>query len=186
MMPARKSPHSTAARLTTLLSVATAFATTAPAQEDEKVYPEGYSDTPKLPNSQWKVHDIDRPRPVVVTPGKTASDAPSDATVLFAGSDLSAWHGENETEDAEGKKQRTADKDAPARWKVEDGKLESPAAVTILHNGLLVQNHFELLGATTHREVATYSPHPDKAPIRLQDHNDKQPVRYRNIWVRPL
>jgi len=65
-----------------------------------------------------------------------------------------------------------------------DGKLESPAYVTIFHNGVLVQNHVALLGATGHRSLAAYSPHAAKGPLNLQDHND--PVRFRNIWVRPL
>jgi hypothetical protein len=56
--------------------------------------------------------------------------------------------------------------------------------VTVLHNGVLVQDHFELWGATTHAAVAQYRPHADALPLKLQDHG--QPVRYRNIWVREL
>jgi len=55
----------------------------------------GYDDTPRLPDSDYRVHDPDRPHPVSVDPGGTSSatDAtpPADATVLFDGSDLSAW-----------------------------------------------------------------------------------------------
>jgi hypothetical protein len=65
-----------------------------------------------------------------------------------------------------------------------DGKLERPAYVTLFHNGVAVQNHTELIGATQHRAVGTYTPHGEKGPIKLQDHGD--PVRFRNIWVRPL
>jgi hypothetical protein len=45
----------------------------------EKPSPIGYSDTPVIPGTQWKVHDIDRPRPVAVAPGKENAAAPSDA-----------------------------------------------------------------------------------------------------------
>ncbi len=54
----------------------------------------GYTDTPMLPSGKWHVHDPDRPRPVVVTPGATFSDgakAPGDAIVLFDGTDFSKW-----------------------------------------------------------------------------------------------
>jgi hypothetical protein len=51
----------------------------------------GYDDTPFLPNSQWRVHDVKRPQPVKVEPGEKASDAPADAVVLFNGKDVSEW-----------------------------------------------------------------------------------------------
>ena len=63
-------------------------------------------------------------------------------------------------------------------------KLEKPAYVTIIHNGIIVQNHTELTGETPHRQVGTYKPHGPKGPIKLQDHGD--PVRFRNIWIREL
>src|SRR5580658_6923965 len=59
--------------------------------------PVGYTDTPMLPSGKWHVHDPDRPRPAVVTSGATFSQgaaAPSDAIVLFDGTDLSKWDGE--------------------------------------------------------------------------------------------
>jgi len=65
-----------------------------------------------------------------------------------------------------------------------DGSLTSPAAVTVLHNGVLVQNHFELLGDTPYNRAPRYEPHPEKLPIRLQDHGN--PVRFRNVWVREI
>ncbi len=65
-----------------------------------------------------------------------------------------------------------------------DGALVSPAYVTVFHNGVLVQNHRALLGPTTHKQLAAYKPHAAKGPIHLQDHRD--PVRYRNIWIRNL
>jgi hypothetical protein len=61
-------------------------------------------------------------------------------------------------------------------------ELASPARVTVLHNGVVVQDDVELIGATTHREVGEYSPHPPEAPLRLQDHGDE--VRFRNVWYR--
>ena len=63
-----------------------------------------------------------------------------------------------------------------------DGKVTKPAAVTVLHNGIVVHNHFELQGSTSYIEAAKYSAHPDKLPIHIQDHGN--PVRYRNIWIR--
>src|SRR6266849_371328 len=53
--------------------------------------PVGYSDTPVLPGQKWRVHDIDRPRPPVVTPGAAPGSPPSDAIVLFDGKDVSKW-----------------------------------------------------------------------------------------------
>jgi hypothetical protein len=82
----------------------------------------------------------------------------------------------------------------PGEWQVydiiftaprfKDGKLESPAFITALHNGVLVHNHTAYLGASGHRSLAKYSPHGPKGPIKLQDHGD--PIRFRNIWVRPI
>jgi 3-keto-disaccharide hydrolase len=66
----------------------------------------------------------------------------------------------------------------------EDGRLTEPARLTLLHNGVVVHAGREYIGATTHRQVAKYSPHPPKGPLSLQDHGN--PVRYRNIWVREL
>ncbi len=65
-----------------------------------------------------------------------------------------------------------------------DGKLESPAYITVFHNGVLVQNHSEILGASGHKILAKYAPHGPKGPIKLQDHGNT--TRYRNIWVRSL
>ncbi len=65
-----------------------------------------------------------------------------------------------------------------------DGSLETPAYVTMLHNGVLVHDHRPVIGAMAYRAVGRYKPHGPKGPILLQDHGN--PVRYRNIWVREL
>jgi hypothetical protein len=69
------------------------------------------------------------------------------------------------------------------------GKLESPAWVTVLFNGVMVQAHTMLLGptATEHGAVAHYVPHPPELPLALQDHgNVESRDSFRNIWVRRL
>jgi len=55
--------------------------------------PIGYDDTPMQPDGRWKVHDIKRPRPKVVTPGPLGSfEPPADAIVLLGkGNDVSQW-----------------------------------------------------------------------------------------------
>ncbi|HYW80064.1 MAG TPA: DUF1080 domain-containing protein [Thermoguttaceae bacterium] len=73
-------------------------------------------------------------------------------------------------------------------WKTpqfdDEGKLVSPAIITVLQNGVLIQNHFELLGDTPYNRPPEYKAHPDKGPISLQYHGN--PVRFRNIWVREV
>lgn len=64
------------------------------------------------------------------------------------------------------------------------GKVVKPATFTVLHNGVLVQDHFEILGTTYNDQDPHYDQHADKLPISLQDHGN--PVRYRNIWLREL
>jgi hypothetical protein len=76
----------------------------------------GYKDTPMLPGGKWHVHDGDRPMPPVISPGTSSTQEapgkpPSDAIVLFDGTDLSKWHGKG------GK---------PAAWKVEGGVMTIP------------------------------------------------------------
>jgi hypothetical protein len=244
---------------------------------------EGYKDTPIIPGTPWHVHDSDRPRPPVVTPGATFSQLappPSDATVLFDGKDLSKWtnpkgeaaqwkvadgycesvrgtgmirtkdrftdfqlHLEFATpENVQGSSQGRgnsgvmingmyevqildsynnptyADGQAgaiygqqpplvnaskpPGQWQTYDIIFESPrwneageltkkAAVTVLHNGVVLHHHREFIGRTDgigglpHKSLGTYgTPHPPAVFIELQDHNN--PVRFRNIWVREM
>jgi Domain of Unknown Function (DUF1080) len=243
----------------------------------------GYTDTPIIPGTKWHVHDSERPRPPIVTPGATFSHlapAPSDAVVLFDGKDVSKWSDRNGAdakwilkdgalESVRGTGMiRTRDKftdfqlhlefatpanvqsnsqgrgnsgvmingmyevqildsydnltyadgqaaalygqhpplvnasKPPGEWQTYEIVFESPrwdaagelvkkAAVTVIHNGVVVQNHQEYFGHTDgidgvpHKSLGTYStPHPPAVFIELQDHNN--PVRFRNIWIREL
>jgi hypothetical protein len=79
-------------------------------QDQSKV---GFKDTPMLPGGKWHVHDGDRPFPPVITPGTCGTQdqpgaAPSDATILFDGKDLSHWRGS---------------RGGPARWTIEEGAM---------------------------------------------------------------
>jgi len=68
-----------------------------------------------------------------------------------------------------------------------DGNVARKATFTVFHNGVLIQDHVELVGGTgwiNAHAVTDYKPHGDKGPIQLQDHGN--PVWYRNIWVREL
>jgi hypothetical protein len=68
----------------------------------------------------------------------------------------------------------------------QNGTLASLARVTVIHNGVLVQNNTTLLGDTPYIGLPSYRKH-GPAPIKLQAHGDKsEPISYRNIWVRPL
>lgn len=84
---------------------------------------------------------------------------------------------------------------APGEWQTYDiifmapifnekGAVIRPASVTVLHNGVLVQNHSVLRGHTPYKGLPAYTKHADKLPIMLQDHGN--PVSYRNIWIREL
>lgn len=234
----------------------------------------GYTDTPKLPGSGFRVHDAARKPPPVVDPGpapQQPAPVPADAIVLFDGKDLSAWTGNrgkaewlveggamqvNGTGDIQTKAEfgdfqlhvewqspaqvrgesqgrgnsgvflsgryevqvldsydnpTYADGQAaamygqfpplvnacrkPGEWQSYDivfvaprfddqGKLLSPARVTVFHNGILVHHDRAYLGQTAHRSLPAYKAHGPKGPIRLQDHGD--PVRFRNVWLREL
>ena len=243
-----------------------------PAQKDHTL---GYDNTPYLPGGKWRVHDVSRPRPQVVTPGKEDRLPPSDAIVLFDGKDLSHWttnvkgqatepkwkveDGHMEVVETaggittkesfgdiqlhvewaspakvEGTSQNRgnsgillmglyevqvldsfenptyADGQAaaiygqtppmvnasrkPGEWQAyeiffeaprfEGAKLVKPAYVTVMQNGVLVQNHRELIGRTPHAQLGLYVAHAAELPLELQNHHTK--VQYRNIWVRRL
>ena len=64
------------------------------------------------------------------------------------------------------------------------GKVITPARMTVLHNGVLVQQNVALLGPTSHQVRAPYEAHADRLPLSLQDHG--QAVRFRNIWIRAI
>lgn len=218
-----------------------------------------------LATAQEYLSGIEWKKPPIVKPGQSDADPPSDAVVLFDGSDLSQWKGgenwsvkdslmvvgkgtltskeefgdcqlhiewsapkppsgsgqgrgnsgvfmmgryelqvldsyENETY-ADGQagaiyKQTPPAVNAtrpPGQWNTydifwtaprfdEDGELRSPASITVVHNGVLILNHFELLGDTPYNRPPKYTAHSATGPITLQDHGD--PVRFRNIWVR--
>lgn len=85
----------------------------------------------------------------------------------------------------------------PGEWQVydviwtaprfnKDGSLQSPARVTALLNGVLVENNVSLKGRTEYIGQPSYTAH-GPAPIKLQAHGDpSEPVSFRNIWIRPL
>ncbi|MEY3188635.1 MAG: hypothetical protein RIT41_1170 [Bacteroidota bacterium] len=69
----------------------------------------------------------------------------------------------------------------------ENGDLESPARVTVIHNGVLIQNNVTILGTTDWVRKPVYKKHAAKLPLMLQDHGDDgNPISYRNIWIRNL
>lgn len=227
---------------------------------------------------RWKIHDMSRPRPAVIDPGITSTQAqpnqlPSDAIILFDGKELSQWrstegqaakwvvkdgymeaapgsgairtlrnfgdcqlHIEWATPlPAEGKGQERgnsgvflmgkyevqlldsyqnhtyADGQAaaiygqhpplvnacrpPGEWQTYDiifhkprfdsnKQLIRPARITVLHNGVLVQDNVKILGPTSWTQRLPYVAHREKLPLSLQDHGN--PIRFRNIWLREL
>ena len=220
-----------------------------------------------------KLSEYYEPVPPVITPGKSASDAPSDAIVLFDGKDFSKWKADKGTDikwtvadgamtvaggtggistkdgygdcqlhiewrtpavvkgDGQGRgnsgiflmgkyelqvldnynnktyvngqagsiyKQLVPLANAcrpPGEWQTYDviftaprfypnGTLKSQARITVIHNGVLVQNNAALWGSTEYIGSPEYRKHGEKEPISLQDHGN--PVSYRNIWIREL
>ena len=78
----------------------------------------GYDDSPFIPGQPWRVHDISRPHPPLVTPAGPPMPVPppSDAIVLFDGKDLSQW-----VQQGKGRGAQSYD---PPRWTVADGYTE--------------------------------------------------------------
>ena len=91
----------------------------------------------------------------------------------------------------------------PGEWQTYDISFESPrwneqkelvkkAVITVLHNGVVVQNHYEFTGVTDGvtrevpwRTLSKYvAPHAPEVFVELQYHNN--PLRFRNVWVRKL
>ncbi len=104
--------YALAASLIAILAAASIVA------DDSKQYPTGYTDTPFLPGDRWRVHDDARPRPRIVEPGTAstpdkAGAPPSDAIVLFDGTDLSQWV-----------QRGRGGKILDPVWKVENGYME--------------------------------------------------------------
>ena len=84
---------------------------------------------------------------------------------------------------------------APGEWQTydviftaprfyENGLVKSQATITVLHNGVMVQNNATIWGSTQYIGISNYEKHAEKESIRLQDHGN--PVSYRNIWIREL
>ena len=86
----------------------------------------------------------------------------------------------------------------PGQWQTMDiifnapktddsGAVIEPARMTVLVNGVVVQNNTRLLGPTYHKKASTYDGFTVKeSPIYFQAHPSNPPLRYRNIWVRPI
>lgn len=82
---------------------------------------------------------------------------------------------------------------APGEWQTYDviyrapkfsgDELVTPARITVLLNGVLIQDHTEIKGTTEYVGAPKIIPH-GKGPLKLQDHGN--PVSFRNIWVREL
>ncbi|MGL6269708.1 MAG: 3-keto-disaccharide hydrolase [Chitinophagaceae bacterium] len=220
-----------------------------------------------------KLSEYYNPEAPVITPGKTAHDAPSDAIILFDGKSFSNWEGDKNQPigwtmengamvvkggsggiktkrgfgdcqmhiefrtpaevkgDGQGRgnsgiflmgkyelqvldnynnktyvngqagsmyKQLPPMVNAcrpPGEWQTydiiftaprfyDDGRLKSQARITVIHNGVLVQNNTTIWGSTEYIGSPVYKKHSDKEPIFLQDHGN--PTAFRNIWIREL
>jgi hypothetical protein len=67
-----------------------------------------------------------------------------------------------------------------------DSTVFSPARITVIHNGVLVQNNTIIQGPTEYIGIPKYK-YYERGPIKLQDHGDpSEPISFRNIWIREL
>jgi hypothetical protein len=83
---------------------------------------------------------------------------------------------------------------APGEWQIydiifrrpifKDGKMLDGGKMTVMENGVVVQDSTPIEGGGGHMARSHDHPFPEKGPLKLQDHGN--PVRYRNIWYRPL
>tara|TARA_R110000850_G_scaffold216951_10_gene342427 strand:- start:98 stop:967 length:870 start_codon:yes stop_codon:yes gene_type:complete len=108
---------------------------------EPKAHPTGYTDTPFLPGGKWRVHDDSRPRPEIVTPGESPSQPPSDAIVLFDGTNLDEW-----VMDKAG---------SPGDWTLRDGYMEVPPKDQTVGGSLTTKREFD--NFQLHIEFATPS-----------------------------
>ena len=65
-----------------------------------------------------------------------------------------------------------------------NGDVVKPGTVTLIQNGVLMLNHFELEGPTSYTAAPKYVPHAETGPISLQFHGDA--VKFRNMWLREI
>jgi hypothetical protein len=83
----------------------------------------------------------------------------------------------------------------PGEWQTYDIVFEAPKwddkgemikkpYVTVIYNGVIVHNRQEIVGGTNHRQIMPFKKGGEKGPIQLYEHGN--PVRFRNIWIRPL
>ena len=82
----------------------------------------------------------------------------------------------------------------PGQWQVYDIifhqpvweglRMVHPGSVTVLFNGVVVQDHWEMEGLTTHKVRRPLAPHAAKLPLFFQDHGCE--VHFRNIWIREI
>lgn len=65
-----------------------------------------------------------------------------------------------------------------------NGQLDAPARITVLHNGVLVQNNVTIHGLTLYTGLHDYPAAHGDDVISLQNHGNK--TQFRNIWIRKL